>query len=133
MGDSFPAQGEAAGRPGGLQGRGLQLSTDVQEVVTEKDAPLQKQEEETDTVPDDTGLLHGQQAVPVPCHHLFGCDAEASMARGQHQKPCRALSLPLTHISCPLTIVVAFDCAHEAEELDDPAEVALHLFHEDTG
>lgn len=31
----------------------------------------------------------------------------------------------------PLTVVVAFDRAHEAEELDDPAEAALHLLHKD--
>lgn len=104
----------------------------MQEVVAEKDAPLQEQEEEADTVPDDPGLLHRQQAVPVPGHHLFGCGAEASMARGQHQKQWLSLCPPLTHILCPLTIIVAFDCAHEAEELDDPAEVALHLLHEDT-
>lgn len=70
------------GRPGGLQGSGLQLSTDMQEVVAEKDAPLQQQEEEADAVPDDTSLLHGQQAVPVSAHHLFGCEAETSMGRG---------------------------------------------------
>lgn len=32
-----------------------------------------------------------------------------------------------------LTVVIALDGAHEAEELDDPAEAALHLLHEDTG
>lgn len=31
---------EHLGGPGSLQGRGLQVSTDVQEVVAEKDAPL---------------------------------------------------------------------------------------------
>lgn len=38
-----------------------------------------------------------------------------------------------SHLPSPLTVVVAFDRAHKAEELDDPAEAALHLLHKDAG
>lgn len=46
-----------------------------------------------------------------------------------------AACVPTPTATCPLplTVVVAFDCAHKAEELDDPTETALHLLHEDTG
>lgn len=47
-------------------------------------------------------------------------------------KQCVSPTPPATR-PLPLTVVVAFDRAHEAEQLDDPAEAALHLLHEDTG
>lgn len=47
-----------------------------------------------------------------------------------HSRPSTCLPACLPG---PLTIVVALDSAHQAEELDDPAEAALHLLHEHTG
>lgn len=35
--------------------------------------------------------------------------------------------------SAKLTVIVAFDCAHQTEELNYPAEVLLHLQHKHTG
>lgn len=51
--------------------------------------------------------------------------------RQVRQQPKPAPASPQT--SPRLTVIVALDSADEAEELDDPAEVALHLLHEDTG
>lgn len=77
------AQGaQGGGQPGGLQGRGLELSPDVQEVVAEEDTALQQQEQETDAVPEDASLLYRQQAVLVPAQHLLGCGTGASMGQG---------------------------------------------------
>ncbi len=35
--------------------------------------------------------------------------------------------------SAELTVIVAFDCAHQTEELNYPAKVLLHLQHKHTG
>lgn len=46
--------------PGSLQGRGLEVQHDMQEVVAEEDTALEEEEEEADAVPDDARLLHRQ-------------------------------------------------------------------------
>lgn len=104
----------------------------MQEVVAEEHPALQQQKQEADTVPQDACLLHRQQAVLVSAQHLLGCgrtrSRSGSCKPGDPEHP-RGPGHPLR----PLTVVVAFDGAYEAEELDDPAEAALHLLHEDTG
>lgn len=104
----------------------------MQEVVAEEHPALQQQKQEADAVPQDARLLHGQQAVLVAAQHLLGCGQIRS--RSGSRKPDvtehpRGPGRPL----CPLTVVVALDGAYEAEELDNPAEAALHLLHEDAG
>lgn len=104
----------------------------MQEVVAEEHPALQQQKQEADAVPQDACLLHGQQAVLVAAQHLLGCvqigsrSGSCTPAIPEHPRsPGRLLR--------PLTVVVALDGAYEAEELDDPAEAALHLLHEDAG
>jgi len=81
---------ETPAPPGGLQGRGLEVQHDVQEVIAEEDAALEEEEEEADAVPDDARLLHGQRAVVVLAH-LLGWQAEmqAGQAAAQTCAPPR--------------------------------------------
>lgn len=50
----------------------------MQEVETEEDPPLQQQEEETDTVPDDPGLFYWEAAVLVA--HYFRCQEKNTIS-----------------------------------------------------
>lgn len=57
----------------------------MQEVVAEENTTLQQQEQEANTVPEDAGLLYGQQAVLVPAQHLLGCGTGTSTGKGCDQ------------------------------------------------
>lgn len=52
---------------------------------------------------------------------------------GQVKQHPKMLPSAPAHPVSVLTVVVALDGADQAEELDHPAEVALHLLHEDAG
>lgn len=54
---------EKASVPGREDLRRSDVSHHVQEVVAHEDSPLQQQEGEADTVPDDAGLVTGQLAL----------------------------------------------------------------------
>lgn len=54
---------------------GPDVSDDVQEVVAHEDASLQKQEGETDAVPDDAGLIPRQVTIILICR-LWNCTRE---------------------------------------------------------
>lgn len=102
----------------------------MQVVGAEEDAALEQEEEEADAVPHDASLLHGQRAVIVLGHRLgWQAEVQAGQAAAQTCTPKPPRSPP----DQQLTVVVALDSADEAEELDHPAEVVLHLLHEDAG
>lgn len=109
----------------------------MQEVVAEEDAALEQEEEEADAVPHDARLLHGQRAVVVLAY-LVGWQAEVQAGQAAAQTctpktPPGQAGHPQTPAGHQLTVIVALNGADQAEELDRPAEVVLHLVHEDAG
>lgn len=56
----------------------------MQEVETEEDPPLQQQEQETDTVPDDPGLFYWETAGFVA--HFFRCQKTPHYVSHQDKK-----------------------------------------------
>lgn len=131
---SAGVQQVASFSPWGLTCRCLQVSGDVQKVKTEENSPLKKQEEETDAVPNNARLLHGQRALFIT--HGVSCEKHkhinTSHTSGWHEEIWEDFYI-WGFLWLILTVVVSFDGTHQTEELYDPAEVLLHLHHKHTG